>query len=182
MSTEKKKKIRRKPGQVFQVPLGNGEYAYGQTTDAYSVFFDYKDDGKNPDIEDIILKPVLFKIGVAYYAIKEEIWPILGVLPVNPEFEKEQELFTYNNIKKTYVIWKTALNKVPATPEEIYGLECFASWGAKHVERRLRDHFAGRPNYTVELFRNEHNPDFERNIIKFYAQHGYEFKLPSSES
>lgn len=182
--SERKKKIRRKPGQVFQVPLGNGKYAYGQTTKYYSIFFDYQNDGKNPDINEIIQKPILFKIGVAYYVIEDKIWPVLGILPINPEFEKEEDLFTYNTDKQHYVIWKTATHKILASPEEIYNLEYFSSWEHGSVSDRLRDHFAGRPCYWVEEARNSHNPNFERDIVKFYQQYGYEhpyFKDDGSE-
>lgn len=179
--SEKKIRIRRNPGQVFKVPLGEGKYGYGQTTSYNCAFFDYQDHGEITDLKDLLKHTVIFRVGVAHYAITDGIWPVLGVLPVDPALEKEEDPFTYNTLKQTYLIWNTGTDRVPATPEEIYNLECFASWGPEHVERRLRDHFAGRPNYTVENFRNQHNPDFERDIEKFYAQYGYEFKLPKTE-
>jgi hypothetical protein len=39
-----------------------------------------------------------------------------------------------------------AFNARPAAPEECVGLEGVAVWDPTHVEDRLRDHYAGRPN------------------------------------
>jgi len=41
----------------------------------------------------------------------------------------------------------------PASREECAGLEAAAVWEPEHVEDRLRDHFAGRPNKWVESLR-----------------------------
>lgn len=178
---ERKKKIRRKAGQVFQVPLGDGTYGYGQTTSYNCVFFNCRDKGEIKELKDIVKQPVIFRVGVDHYAITDGIWPVLGVLPVAHYLEEEEDPYTYDSIKGRYVIWKTGTLQVPATPEEIYNLECFSSWGPEHVEQRLKDHFAGRPNYDVENFRNRHNPNFERDIVKFYAQYGYDFKLNDTD-
>ncbi len=170
----KSKRIREKVGQVFQVPLGNGLFGYGQVaTKTKQVFFDYQDDGSAEDLEKIIQRPMLFIICVDSYVIKEGLWKVLGVLPVNPDFEKEEDVFSYDSIKEKYVIWKTGIHKVIATPEEIYNLECFSSWEHGAVADRLRDHFAGRPCYWVDEARNQHNIHFKRDIHEFYEQYGY---------
>jgi hypothetical protein len=175
---EKKKRIREEVGQVFQVPLGNNLYGYGQVAPtAEYAFFDYFNNGQIENLEDIINRPVLFRLTVDSYVIKEGLWPIIGILPVKKELKINNTPFTYDSDKNSYLIWKNGLEQILATPEEIYNLECFASWEDKHVEQRLRDHFAGRPNFDVEYFRNQHNPNFERDIEKFYQQYGYDFKL-----
>lgn len=40
-----------------------------------------------------------------------------------------------------------------ATRKECEGLEAAAVWEPEHVEDRLRDHYAGRPNKWVESLR-----------------------------
>jgi hypothetical protein len=35
---------------------------------------------------------------------------------------------------------------VPATDAEVEGLEVLATWFSNHIEQRLEDFFAGRPN------------------------------------
>jgi hypothetical protein len=174
---EKKQRIRRKAGQIFQVPLRDGTFGYGQTTSYNCAFFDLRDQGEVEDLKSIIQKPILFRVGVANYAITEGIWPVVGILPVADFLEEEEDPFTFDIRKKQYLIWKSGTERIPATPEEIYNLECFASWDPEHIEQRLKDHFEGRPNFDVEYFRNQHNPNFERDIEKFYQQYGYDFKL-----
>ncbi len=174
-----KKGIRKKIGQVYRIPLEEGVYGYGQAvTEVDHAFFDYKDNGQNTNIDEVLKAPVLFKLTVDRYVIAQEYWEIIGKFPVNPEYQEYTECFSYNSFNKRYEIWRMGQGRIPATWEEIKDLECMASWGHTHVEQRLRDHFAGRPNFTVEYFKNEHNPDFERHIQKFYKQYGYDFKLP----
>ena len=40
--------------------------------------------------------------------------------------------------------------EIPATWEEIQGLENVMVWSSSHLEDRLRDHFAGRPCKWVQ--------------------------------
>lgn len=178
-----KKGIRKKIGQVYRIPLEEGVYGYGQVvTDVEHAFFDYKDNGHDTDIEKVLAASVLFKLTVDSYVVNKGYWEILGVYPVNPEYQQYIPCFSYNfNNSNCYEIWHKGKGRVPATWEEIKDLECLSSWGHEHVEQRLRDHFAGRPNFDVEYFRNKHNPDFERDIVKFYKQYGYDFKLPGEE-
>lgn len=39
---------------------------------------------------------------------------------------------------------------IPATKEQIQGLECAAVWEAEHVESRIIDYYEGRPNKWVK--------------------------------
>ena len=174
--TEKKKRIREKPGQVFRVPLGKGLFGYGQLVDPYSVFFDYKDNGTNTDPAFVIQQPVIFTVSVGSYAIKDQLWEVLSVLPVNPEFVQQRRLFTYTPDTKAYLIWESGTRQIVATPEDIKDLECFASWSHRSAEQRLLDYFEGRPNYSYEFHHNQHNPNFPKTRKEFYAQYGYTMK------
>lgn len=177
MEVTKKKRIRRKPGQILRIPLGNGVFAYGQTrTISGCIFFDYKDDGIATDPQFVIKQPVIFQIGIDDYAIRDQLWEVIAVLPVNPEFDQSKRAFTYNSDTNEYYIWEKGKDQIPATPEDIKGLEAIASWGHRSAEQRLIDYFEGRPNYDFEADRNEHNPNFPKTCKEFYAQYGYVVK------
>ena len=181
----KRKYFRKKVGMVFRINLQeDGNYAYGQVaTETKHTFFDHLDkDGNWTHIEEIIQKPVAFYATVDNYVLKEGLWEILGVWPVNPENQVFPAPFGYNSFKghETYFIWQNhegkSVTQEPCTLEETYGRELLASWGHGSIEQRLRDHFAGRPNYDLTLVRSLH---LDRNTIPsrkdFYAQYGYNF-------
>ena len=173
MEIIKKKRIRRKPGQVLRIPLGKGVFGYCQTLPVSGcAFFDYKDDGVNTDPQFVIKQPVIFEIGVNDYVIQDEFWEVISVLPVNPEFDQSKRAFTYSSDTNEYYIWEKGKDQVLGTPEDIKGLEMIASWGHQHAEQRLLDYFEGRPNYDYERMHNKHNPNFPKRR-EFYKQYGY---------
>jgi hypothetical protein len=178
--TEKRKSIREKIGQVFQVPLGDGTFGYGQVaTKGPFVFFDYLDRGEAENLNTIIDSPRLFRITVDQYAITRGLWPILGVLPVKPEYQEARDVFSYDSEKGHYVIWSWKsgdMEQIPATADQIQNLEYFASWSPRAAKERLIDHFAGRPNYEIESGRHRHDPNFP-DMVEFYRQYGYEYPL-----
>ena len=174
----KKKRIRKKEGQIFRVPLSGGSFGYGQVMPVSgSVFFDYTDDGTNTDPNFVIRQPILFDIGVDDYVIKDQIWEVIAILPVNPEFmEINRKAFTYSRDTNSYFIWPGNAPKFEVTPEDIKGIEMIASWDHRSVEQRLLDYFENRPNYTYESMHNRHDPNFPKTRKEFYAQYGYTVK------
>ena len=162
---------------VFRIPLGGNKFTYGQIIDEVGYgFLDFLDDGENTDIQQVLSSKMLYRLLVDYGVLNDGIWEVLGIYPVKAENAERRDKFNYDYMKERYVIVKENMVEVPSTPEEIrkLGLECFASWGHKSVEDRLRDHFAGRKCYWVEESLNEHNPDFP-DIETFYRQQGYDY-------
>ena len=176
-----KKGIRKKVGQVLRIPLEEGVYGYGQVaTDVDHIFFDYKGDGQNTNIEEVLKSPVIFKVTVDKYVVNKGYWEVIGIYPVNPEYQICKDSFSYDPFNKRYTIWRMGQGQIPATKEEIMGLERMASYGHGAVEQRLRDHFAGRPNYYVEKDISFFGPNYQ-SMKEFYKQYGYDFKLPDEE-
>ncbi len=175
--SEKVKKVREKIGDIFQIDLGDHTFGYGQVVSksVEYTFFDYFNDGSIPDFLRITNSNALFRISVDRYVIRDGLWKILGKAPIRDELLQKQNLFSFDRHTNKYTIWSPE-GKRPATPDEIQNLECFASWGHKSVEQRLRDHIAGRPNYHVEEGRQRYKGNFP-DIITFYKQYGYDFKF-----
>ncbi|CAO5682718.1 MAG: hypothetical protein HEEMFOPI_01764 [Holosporales bacterium] len=181
----KRKYFREKIGMVFRVPLiENNQYAYGQVaTKCDYIFFDHLDyENQWTPVEDIIEKPIAFYATVDTYVLKKGLWEILGIHPVKQENQTFPESFGYNTFKHTYYLdvtikkdGKNVLVQKPCTVEETYKHEMLASWGDDHIEQRLRDHFARRPNYDLAQQRSKHLGLTFMPIKEFYAQYGYNF-------
>ena len=152
-------------------------------TEVDNVFFDHQDtENQWTPVEDIIQKPVIFVATVDRYVLKEGLWVVLGVWPVDPKNQKFPETYGYNRIKKTYFFWrnnpeKGKVDQVPCSLEETYEHEKLTSWGDGGIEQRLRDYFANRPNYDFIRDRLYHIHQGKGYMSRkdFYKQYDYDF-------
>lgn len=92
---------------------------------------------------------LLFRVWVMKYALGKNGWKIIGQLPLTEEMKEEPWFFKRDAISGKLTRYKYP-DEIPATKHECKGLECAAVWDPCHIESRLSDHFAGRPNKWVE--------------------------------
>ncbi len=95
--SEKVKKVREKIGDIFQIDLGDHAFGYGQVVSKSEyVFFDYFNEGGSIDAEHIRNCPVLFRITVDSYVIREKIWPIVANIKIAEENQHRNSKFTHD--------------------------------------------------------------------------------------
>jgi len=144
------RRVKRKPGDVLRIDLGEGESGFGRVLPGTIAFYQ----AKSPPIlsvEEIVNRPILFKIWVMDYAISNGIWPVIGHVPLTKELLVESRFFKRDAITESLTIYRDSTGEeIPASKQECEGLECAAVWDPEHVVDRLRDHFAGRPNKWLE--------------------------------
>jgi len=150
---KRKASVRRKIGNVVSVPLGNGRFGFGWVLkEPLVAFFDFSSDNPAPPVAEVIRKPVAFRICVMKVALTST-WPVIGHADIPVELQEEPWFFMQDDISGALSITRDGDERVPADLEQCESLECAAAWSACHVEQRLRDHFAGVPNSSVEFFR-----------------------------
>jgi immunity protein 26 of polymorphic toxin system len=136
------------------VPLGDDTYGYGLVLkDPLFAFFDFRSTMPPPPVEEVVRKPVAFRVCVMRYVITKGLWPVIGHVDVPAQLLAEPEFFKQDPMTGALSITKDGGDERPATLEECRRLECAAVWEAVHVADRLRDHFAGRPNKWYESTR-----------------------------
>lgn len=148
------KRIRRRPGDIIKISLGQGRHSYAQVAEEpLIVFFDgaFTDE---PSPHVVIGLPVLFRIWVHNDAVKNGIWPVIGNQPLAPENAVEPYFYKQDAITGALSLYHSSFAATgwerPASATECDGLECAAVWDPEHVEDRLRDHYAGPPNRWLE--------------------------------
>jgi len=149
----RKRRVRRKVGDVVSIPLEDNRVAFGWVLEEpLLAFFDYScDTGAMPTIDEIIRKPISFRVNVMNYAVTRGRWTVIGHAPVPEKLLQTPWFFKEDRFSgKLSLTQVGAGDEIPATPEQCKGLERAAVWDPEHVEDRLRDHFAGRPNIWVE--------------------------------
>ena len=150
----KGKRVRRREGDVLRIVLSDGRHSYAQVSgDPLVVFFEgaFRDDLSLSRVPHL---PVLVRIWVHDDAIKKGIWPVLGNQPLTPKNAAEPFFYKQDLMTGALSLYHSTFSdrgwERPASLAECEGLECAAVWEAEHVEDRLRDHFAGRPNQWLQ--------------------------------
>jgi hypothetical protein len=140
---------RRIIGAVLKVPLDAKWHAYAWTLPEVDfALFDLRTKAEIP-VAEVVAHPTAFRVGVNASAYLDGRWPRVGKVMPPPSIMAPVPTFIQDPISGTFSIY--LLGEIrPATREECIGLERCSVWDPWHVEHRLRDHFAGRPNKWVQ--------------------------------
>jgi len=137
-------------GDILRVELGDGSHTYARVLgEASYAFYDAR---TRSEIEtsEIVKQPILFIVAVMRYAVTKGHWKRVGNVPLEPALLTLPLKFIQDALDPTQFRIYDNGHIRPATRKECEGLEREAAWDPEHVEERLRDHFAGRPNRLVE--------------------------------
>ena len=146
----KPKSVSRVPGDILRITLEDGFHSYARIiTSTMLAFHDCRTQDEL-SVEDIIALPVMFMLSVHNSALAQPNWNIMGNAPLKDALLRSPPRFVQDALHKDrFRIYEDDEFR-SATREECVGLERFSVWDASHVEDRLRDHYAGRPNKWVE--------------------------------
>lgn len=150
-------KPKEKSGDIIKVPFDEGYFTYAQyLSDGLYSFYDIREKNDLSDLAMVLKSKKLFTIAVHASAIKKNGWSIVGNLAL-PEHDKKNPPLFANKIvpdghPPSFRIYQNGESR-DASREECVGLEYFFVWTPDKVEERLRDHFAGRPNFQAEYYR-----------------------------
>ncbi len=136
-------------GNIFEIPLGDGGLVYGIVIKSpLAAFFDSRFT-ERPSLDLIVSQPVAFRIWIMDAALGKHGWKVIGSAPVPEALATPAVFYKFDSIARKFSLYSSP-NETPATREQCIGLESAAVWSACHVESRLADHFAGRPNRFVQ--------------------------------
>lgn len=131
-----RKKITFLPGDVFEIPLPNGKFAYGRVYDDAGVGI-YRFSSDTPNNPPLGLRDFLFHVGMYEDILSEGEWSIVG----RDEYREGESRFpppSYikDPITNTYSIYHKG-EIWPAAESEIRGLEETAVWDSHHITERI---------------------------------------------
>jgi hypothetical protein len=131
--------------------LGDGFHSYGGVLPKGTYgLYDIRTTEELP-LEEIIKRPILFKVAVMRYAITQGDFPVIGIFPVEDNLKEVPNQFIHNTIADKLDIYLTATGEIRRPSwEEVKDLECCSVYEPEHVVEPLNDHFAGRPNAFIE--------------------------------
>ena len=147
----------RKPreGSLLRIGLGGGMHAYARVLPNSQVAI-YAHQGSEADAVSptVFGSAILWKLTVMKSALVSGRWPVVNHGPLESELLSPVEYFIKDRLSGRYSIYRSSDGHTRESNfEECKALEAAAAWEAEHVEDRLRDHFAGRPNAWAEQLR-----------------------------
>ena len=138
------------------ISLGDESFAFGQMLEFPEyAFFDLRRSSDTlPGPENVVTNPVLLRLWVMARAHSKGRWPKIGFAPITPELGKKVLRLKQDPLKPSSILLTyDGVSGQACDAEECRDYERAAVWDPEHVEDRLRDHFAGRPNKWVESLR-----------------------------
>ncbi|RKS73202.1 hypothetical protein BZB76_3892 [Actinomadura pelletieri DSM 43383] len=155
--------VRFTPGGVLKVVTESGDVAYAVFMRKSSTAFyaeaaltEVRREGRRRRY--VFTGPPLFITWVANAAYAKGRWGrVLG--KVHPDDLPDDPVYFRQDSVTLEHCWlvdhRTGLDIRPADPHECVGLEPAAAWDDIHVESRITDHYAGRPNDFFEITKVE---------------------------
>jgi hypothetical protein len=141
------------PGAFVRIPFRDGSFGYGRLLNPpFAAFYDLHSAAAVSDLNAIAARPVLFIVAIHWASLDN--WQVIGNLKLEKSMQQPVVQFMQDlaDYRKCQIVDSEG-SSTDATPEECMGLERAAVWNALHVETRLLDTFAGRPNTSVERAR-----------------------------
>lgn len=143
------------PGSVYSIRLKDGEYAFGQVcVGGDFAFFDLKLAEPLPQIGAIVEHAVAFRVPVAADAPVAGHWKLIGNTELHGTLASRGR-YKHRPVGSSQVFLYAEGRSVPASNDEVQGLEVLATWFSCHVEQRLEDYFAGRPNKFAQSLESQ---------------------------
>jgi Immunity protein 26 len=137
-------------GAVIELDLQNGYYAYGRILEGadYGIYDYYSTQQiKSLDLDAVINSPFIFIIAVYNHAINSRRWIKIGKVPSSSLAQQPLKFIQDALNPKQFSLYDPITGSIkPASKHECTGLECASVWEPEHVEERICDHYAGRPN------------------------------------
>jgi hypothetical protein len=145
------RKIALEPGDVLRVDLDRDWHTYARilTRPTKIAFYDHRVRAPEKNLIAIVNEPVLFVLAVND-RVKKGCWPKIGHLPLETIPVPIPDQFMQDISSGACKIIDKAFNTRAVKPEECVGLERVAVWDPVHVEERIRDHYARRPNAQAD--------------------------------
>ncbi len=140
-----KRQAKKIPGRVYAIPLKDGSYAFAQICEGKDfAFFDFKT-FEIPSLDRIVQSKIAFRIPIGDSVPSDGHWQSLGVAPLDVKLALP-ERYLHRPVGSEQVYIHVAGLSTLASLEQVKDLEVLAVWFLPHVEERLEDFFAGRPN------------------------------------
>ncbi|WP_367154739.1 hypothetical protein [Methylomonas sp. HYX-M1] len=137
-------RIIKKPGDVLKFPLSAaGHHAYAQWLSDGTARIFLAANIAELSVDEVMALPVAFRVVVFNDTPNRYGWAKIGRAAIPEEFAKPQHYAKKDCISGKLSIYFEGV-EMPATPDELRGLETCAVWAHPHIVERLEAQLEGR--------------------------------------
>jgi hypothetical protein len=137
-------RIVKRPGDLLMLPLSKqGRHAYCQWLPDGTARFFLASCTTELKAEEIIALPAAFRVVVFNDTPNRYKWAKAGKAEIPAPYMRPQSYAKKDAITGKLSIY-TEGNEIPATPEEVKGLETMAVWAHPHIVERLEAQLEGK--------------------------------------
>jgi len=146
---------RPREGSLLRISLGDGQDAFARVlANSQVATYSHRTSRQDSDLSAVYNSTILWKLTVMKSALHSGRWPAVDCRPLELELKAPVEYFMKDRFTGRFSIYRSSDgHTTPSIYEVCKELEAAAAWDAEHVESRLRDYFAGRPNEWAEQLR-----------------------------
>lgn len=139
-------------GAIVKIPYEKEHHTYGRLLfDPYIAVYDFRTDSDEHSLEEIVSKETLFTVAVHNDAVTKGRWFKIGRMPLKAnELEVPERFIQVIGNSERFRIINFMGEMRESSREECKNLERAAVWAPEHVEDRVLDYYADRPNKWVE--------------------------------
>jgi hypothetical protein len=135
---------------IVKVPLGDDTHYARVLSGASYAFYDSRTT-EELSADEIASMPILFFAAVMKSTNRR--WAKIGHISVGSALVPPPTFIQDALKKESFSLYWSSGDITTTTKEECLDLERAAVWEPEHIEDRLRDHYAGRPNKWLESMR-----------------------------
>jgi Immunity protein 26 len=148
------RRVKKKEGDIFRVELDESRHSYAVALKhPLFAFLDIMTDSEL-SVNSIENLKVIFAVCVMDYATKSGIWDKVGHTEVFKDYLDDYRFFKQDSISGRLTSYRDRDgDEFPIDYKTASTMEAAAVWDPHHIEERIRDHFAGKPNKWVEALR-----------------------------
>lgn len=142
-----------KVGSIVKVPFESDKHTYARLLNNSIIAFYNAATTHYLSTDEILARPILFRLLVMRYAVTSGRWQKVAQAPLEPDLQEDPIFFRQEIGDPNVLFFYQSGREWSATREDCMKLERIAAWDPEHVEERLSDYYAGRPNRWVEQLR-----------------------------
>ena len=136
-------RIDKHPGDIFRIPLSGDRYGYAQWLPDGTACIFLVSSSESLSISQVCASEIAFRVVVFKDTPGRYGWAKVGRAEVPSEYSLPQRYAKKDRISGALSMYFEGI-EVPASPEELRGLETAAVWAHPHIVERLEAQLAGR--------------------------------------
>ena len=136
-------RVIKKPGDLLRFPLSDGKHGYAQWLADGTARIFRAACARDLSIEEVLSLPTAFRVVIFKDTPNRYGWSKIGSAPIPEAYSMPQRYAKRDQLTGRLSLYIDGSEEVPATVDEVQGLETAAVWAHPHIVKRLEAELDG---------------------------------------